>query len=250
MLYYKKIGEGPSLIILHGLFGSGDNWRSFAGSLKDSYQVILPDLSNHGRSPWSSDISYKLMAKDIIQLMDHEQIEKTYLIGHSMGGKVAMQLSHEYSARIEKLGVIDIGPWAYPPGHTQIFDAVSALDVDQLRSRADADRALQSHISDTGVRQFILKNLGRNTQGGYVWKANFALLHQFYDQIISGLDITRIAIPTLFVCGQQSNYVTNDDHSRIAELFTQSTIQHLDTGHWVHAERPMELRALINDFMI
>jgi Predicted hydrolases or acyltransferases (alpha/beta hydrolase superfamily) len=250
MLHYKKIGSGAHIIILHGLFGSGDNWRTFAHSLKESFQVFLPDLRNHGRSSWTTDISYPLMAQDIIELMDYEQINQASVIGHSMGGKVAMQLAHSYPDRLKKLGVIDIGPWAYPPGHKELFDAVFALDIEALKSRAEADKELQSHISNLGVRQFLLKGLNRKSDGGYKWKTNFALLYQHYPQLIASLNIREISVPTLFVNGSRSNYVTKDDHQKIIDLFSTPIIEELDAGHWIHAERPMELSALINDFLM
>ena len=175
-LNVKTLGQGPGLIILHGLFGSLDNWMSHARKLAESYSVYLIDQRNHGKSPHSDSWDYPIMAEDLYHLMDQEGIYTSHILGHSMGGKTAIQFAMQHPERIDKLIVADMGVKAYSPHHTQIIEALNAVDLDEVDSRQAVDALLESRIPNPGIRQFLLKGLGRNGEEGFAWKFNLKVL--------------------------------------------------------------------------
>lgn len=249
MLYYKIIGEGNPVVILHGLFGTSDNWRTFAGMLKNHFQVILIDQRNHGRSFWSDEFNYDVLSEDVIEVLDSLEIRQAHILGHSMGGKTALTLAKLFPERIASLMVIDIGVKQYAPGHNQIFDAILNMNPDDLSSRSEADEMLSKTIKDKSVRQFLLKSLGRTPEGGFKWKTNFQALYLQYEHILAALSVDNISVPSLFVRGIKSHYISNEDIEKLEKMFSSVRFVNINAGHWVHAERPKELFEAISSFL-
>jgi esterase len=240
-LYHRIIGEGKPLVILHGLFGFSDNWLTHAKKLASYYQVILVDLRNHGHSPWSDEFSYALMAQDVKDLFDELQLNKVILLGHSMGGKVAMHFAQKHETFIEKLIVVDIGVKAYPMHHQHILQGMHAIDLNRVKVRSEAEIILEKHIDSNGVRQFLLKNLYWKEKGQLAWRMNLSVLEREMGEILSALPNKIVLSPTLFIRGELSNYILDEDITEIEELFPDSQIVSIaNAGHWVHAEAPDE----------
>lgn len=251
MIFHKRVGEGRPVIILHGLFGTGDNWRTFAGMLKDQYEVILLDLRNHGRSFWSDDFNYEIAAQDVVDLMDELEIQHADIIGHSMGGKVAMTLAQNHPDRVDKLVVVDIARKKYPRGHDLIFDAIFSIEPAQLNDRKEAEDKLALKIGEQGVRQFLLKSLARDKEGGFRWKTNFKALFKSYEEILSEVEVREIKAKTLFIRGSRSSYIREEEVSRLKDYMPEAEVSvvSIDAGHWVHAERPKELFGHVSSFL-
>ena len=249
-LYYRTLGEGTPLIILHGLFGSSDNWISLAKFWAENFQVFLIDLRNHGQSFHSSEFNYDVMSQDLLHLMDEEQIESAFIIGHSMGGKVAMKFAIQNPNRVTSLIVIDIGPKFYPVHHEQILKGLTAIPVNILSSRNEAEEILKKYVSETGIRQFLLKNLKR-VPDGFDWKINLLSIRENIEKVGEELEATdQFDGPTLFIRGFNSNYIEDADLKLIYMIFPNSKLETIaGAGHWVHAERPKELMNVINGFM-
>ena len=251
-LNYKILGEGKPLIILHGLFGMLDNWRTIARHLEDTYKSILVDLRNHGKSPHDSEMNYKYMAEDIRELMDDLQLENTILMGHSMGGKVAMQFSLMYPDRVTHLVVIDISPRAYPPHHHEVLQAIESIHPSSLNSRNEAETTLRKYLhDDEDTIQFLLKNINRLPEGGFQWKANMPVILASYSHLMEGIQVeSTFAKPVLFITGETSNSVHKDDWAEIRQIFPLT--QHVEVenaGHWVHADQPAALLGAFHLFM-
>lgn len=249
MLYYKKIGEGDPLIILHGLFGSGDNWRTIGRKLSDDFMVILIDQANHSRSPWTDEWSYEQAAKDVIEVMDELELDSAHILGHSMGGKVTMTLAQMFPNRVERLIMVDIAPKAYPRGHDLIFEAIFAMNFEHINDRGDADEQLATKIGSPMVRQFLLKSLARDPEKGWRWKTNFQLLYDTYDKMVAEIPIDRIDQPSLFIRGGRSIYVSEEDIISLKANMSDVHFVTIDAGHWVHAERPQELLSAVRSFI-
>lgn len=251
-LYSDTLGSGPDLVILHGLFGSGDNWRSIAKSLSEHYRVHLLDLPNHGRSPWVKQQSYPVFAEAVSDWMAAQGIENTALLGHSMGGKVAMQLALNNSqSNINKLIIVDIAPRAYPPHHQDIFRALANTDLSQHKNRSEVDEALKDGIETTGIRQFILKSLYRNEAGQLAWRFNLEALQQQYDSIANEPDFEHpYTGPTLFIKGMNSQYIQTSDQPAIMERFPEARAKIIEgAGHWPHAEKPAAFLRILERFL-
>jgi len=250
-LNYKEFGSGEPIIILHGLFGTLDNWQTIAKQLAEDYWVFIIDQRNHGRSPHLDDHSYPLMAEDLKSFLDQLWIPRAHVIGHSMGGKTAMQFAVNYPDMVERLIVIDMGPTKNEGGHETIFEALLEVDVQNLASRTDADQALATRIKDYGVRQFLLKNLTRDKEGGYRWKMNLQVIHNTYSKI---LDPVILDAPydgeILFIRGGTSDYIGKAESEAIQQSFPNASIKTIqDAGHWVHADAPNELLKLVRQFL-
>jgi len=249
-LNYKKYGEeGEHLIILHGLFGTLDNWNTLSKKFSESFQVIAFDARNHGKSEQDKQIDYTLMAKDLFNLLDDLKIEKAHILGHSMGGKTAMQFAINYPQKVDKLIVVDIAPKAYQNGHQIIFDAFKSLDFDAIKSRKDADNQLKPILTDFGVRQFILKNLGLNAEKKYFWKPAYTWIEAEYENIITKIDGTYSGT-SLFIKGEKSRYIAANEFENIQQQFTHSALKTIENaGHWVHAENPKEFYKIVIEYL-
>lgn len=251
-LTYHSFGSGPPLVILHGLFGCKENWRSLARQLANYFQVFTLDQRNHGQSPHADEFSYQAMADDLLEFLNSQALDRVHLLGHSMGGKTAMQFAACYPQRLNRLIIEDISPSAYAPRHLEIFAALDQLQLKQLGSRGEADRLLQTAVPDLEVRQFLLKNLQRQADGGFSWRFNLPVLQKHYSALIATLDISGpIEIPTLFLRGSRSNYLPPALPFEISGLFTRSKMVTIeDAGHWVHAEQPQAFLQAARDFLV
>lgn len=250
-LNFKKLGEGKAVIIMHGVFGSLDNWLTVGKKLAENFEVYLLDLRNHGDSFHDEEFTYEAMANDLAAFIESEKIEDPVIIGHSMGGKVAMKFAVNAPASFDKLIVVDIAPRAYRPHHQEILDGLKSIDLQNLKSRKDADDQLSKHISELGVRQFLLKNLSRDREGNFQWKLNLPVIDANIGNVGEGLE-DKLASdkPTLFIRGENSNYISNKDNISIVSFFPNSEIKTVsNAGHWVHAENPDELIGYIEEFI-
>jgi esterase len=240
-LNYKKYGEaGQNLIILHGLFGMLDNWHTLAVRFGTQFQTWTIDQRNHGKSPHSDEIDYNILAEDLHDFCNQHQIEQPAVLGHSMGGKAAMQYALNYPGSISKLIVVDMAPKNYPEdGHDAIIEALRSLDLTQIKSRKDADDVLKLKIPEEGVRQFLLKNLTREGDN-YILKMNFDSLSKNYDKLSANIDIKgKFEKDTLFIRGEKSKYILDSDEPNILITFPKAQFVTIPgAGHWVHAEAP------------
>ncbi|WP_136466129.1 alpha/beta fold hydrolase [Flagellimonas onchidii] len=243
VLHSKILGEGQPLLILHGFLGMSDNWKSLGNQYaQNNFQVHLIDQRNHGKSFHSDDFDYGFMSSDVIQYMDHHQIERAHFIGHSMGGKTVMQLAVTNPDRISKLLVADIAPKYYPPHHQYIIDALGKLDLDSISSRKEADTVLSQYLPEFGIRQFLLKNLFWEEPGKLGFRFNFDVLKDKMDEIGENINSNeKYDGPTLFLRGDRSEYILPNDFSEIKKHFPNSEIETVsNAGHWLHAENPKQ----------
>jgi len=251
LLHYKEIGEGKPLVILHGLFGTSDNWQTHAKKLGEYYRVILVDQRNHGHSPWSEDFTYEYLADDLERLILHLGIDKFTLIGHSMGGKTAMYYSQKYPTRLEKMVIVDIGIKQYPMHHNEIIKGIKSLDLTTISSRSVAEQAMIPFVDSYGVRQFLLKNLYWVEKGKLAWRMNVDVLEREMEEILAPIPTIEVWTPTLFLRGAMSNYILDEDWDAIEEVFPDATLETIENaGHWVHSEQPDEFIEKVLGFII
>ena len=250
-LHFKQIGQGEPLVLLHGLFGSGDNWFGVAPKLAEKFHVFIPDMRNHGHSPHHAEMDYPLMAADVEKFFAAQGIESAHVIGHSMGGKVAMQFALDFPARVKKLVVVDMAPRAYKRAHDHIFEALLALDLAAFQTRGEIEDALASQIPSLNLRRFLLKNLGRDDLGKFVWKMNLRGVAENYSRLGEVLAVNHhFDKPTLFIRGGKSDYINAADEKQIQQLFPASIVQTIESAnHWVHADAPGEFLRLVQDFI-
>ncbi len=243
-LNFIRQGTGPDLLILHGFLGSLDNWQTQARMLAEHFTVWTIDQRNHGRSPHTGQHSYELMAADLLQFCRDQGLHTFYLLGHSMGAKTAMYFAREHANFLTGLVLVDMGVKAYVGGHEKLLEALNELPVAELSSRTEADEKLAAKIHEPGVRQFLLKSLARNEPGGFRWRFNLDALTRNYDEVLKPfVTDTSIVVPTLFVRGGRSPYITDEDWDSIQSMFPRATLSTVErAGHWVHAEA-------INPFM-
>lgn len=250
-LHFKEIGQGRAVVLLHGLFGSSDNWHFIAQRLAEQFHVFAVDHRNHGQSPHHAEMNYPLMAADVEKFFVARGLASASVIGHSMGGKTAMQLALQFPERVEKLVVADMAPRAYAPAHDKIFAALLALELPKFHTRQQMEDALAPEIPNLVLRRFLLKNLDRNADGAFHWKINLAGLAQNYLKLGEPVAAAApFAKPTLFIRGGKSKYIKAEDESLIRELFPQSQIQTIaEASHWVHADEPEEFLRRLLDFL-
>lgn len=253
-LHYRKAGEGQPLIILHGLFGSSDNWQTLGKQFADKgFTVFLTDLRNHGRSPHSDEWNYKVMSEDLLELLDDNGLDRVNIIGHSMGGKAAMQFAAHHAARIKKLVVADIAPKKYPHSQRDVVEALQAVDLDSVTSRKEAEEILSEGITDFGTKQFLLKNLywKEEEKERLAWRFNLDVIARDIDVVSEGLNAPgTIDVPTLFVRGSKSHYILDEDIPSIKELFPGAEVKTIDNaGHWLHAEQPQAFFDAVMEFL-
>jgi esterase len=252
LVHYKQYGDsGKVIFILHGIFGMLDNWHLVAKSLSSEYTVYTIDARNHGQSPHTQEMSYQLMAEDVIELADRLGIQQFILLGHSMGGKTAMWTAHQFPDRVEKLILVDIAPKAYKPGHAQYFKAFEEIPWSTLQNRKEVDEALLPYEDSAGVRLFLAKNIERNDQGGFSVKSNIEALRASYSEIIGKLDLTKVYNkPTLFILGEHSHYLSEEDKPYIEQFFPLAQyVTVSNAGHWVHADNPVEFLEKLEAFL-
>jgi esterase len=248
-LHYQTLGQGQPLMLLHGLFGSADNWHTVAKYFSQHYQVISVDLRNHGRSPHHDSQTYIDMADDLIALLDTLNLGSVYLLGHSLGGKVAMQFATLYPERVKKLIIVDMAMRSYPDAQTYLIDAMMAVDLSMVKTRNEVNQALSNTIENEKVRQFLLMNLVK-TDGNLQWRINLPALKANYPFIRQAVcESAQFNKPCLFIRGERSDYVSDDDVEHIKAHFTNAQFASLPAGHWVHAEQPQAFIAVIEQFL-
>ncbi|HAA10748.1 MAG TPA: alpha/beta hydrolase [Cytophagales bacterium] len=247
-LFSRVHGSGQPLVILHGVFGSADNWLTLGKRFAEDFEVHLVDQRNHGLSPHSEEFSYPAMAADLEEYLEDHALENPILVGHSMGGKVVMQFAVDNPDRFQKMVVVDIAPRQYPVHHTTILEGLTGIDLPNLKSRGEADKQLALSIKEMGVRQFLLKNLTRNSEKQFAWKINLPVIKREIETIGVKIDGEPVNKPSLFVRGFNSTYIQEADYPQIKQLFPLAQIESLNAGHWVHAEKPEETYQLISDF--
>ena len=250
-LNFKKVGEGEPLVILHGLFGSLDNWMTLAKKLGEHFEVFVVDARNHGQSPHSDDFNYDVMADDLYEFLIFHNIVNPIILGHSMGGKTAMQFAMNYPNQLEKLIVVDIAPKSYPVHHTAILNGMLSLNLNIINTRKGADEELSKHIDDLSTRQFLLKNLYWIEKEKLAWRFNLSVINSQIEIIGQGLENVEIfEKPTLFIRGEKSNYITESDFEPIKNIFPNAEIKSMNTGHWIHAESPVEFLQVLSSFLL
>jgi esterase len=250
ILHYQEYGTGQPLIILHGLLGSLDNWHTLSKTFAESYRVIAVDQRNHGRSPHSDIFTYDAMVEDLSELLDHLNIPSACVLGHSMGGKTAMQFALRYPGRVDKLIVVDIAPREYPRLHDELLDALISTDLSAKTSRHQADAELAQRIPDFSERQFLMKNLARDSTGAFTWKANLEAIRDNYREIARAIKSELpYKGPVLFLKADRVNYVLDSDVPMITSLFPNADIVGIDAGHWIHAEAPTIFAGFVMRFL-
>ncbi|WP_394975391.1 alpha/beta fold hydrolase [uncultured Croceitalea sp.] len=243
ILHSKIIGEGNPLLILHGFLGMSDNWKTLGNKYAESgFKVHLIDQRNHGKSFHSEDFDYEILANDLKVYMNYHNITKTALIGHSMGGKTVMQFACSNPLMVTKLIVADISPKYYPPHHNEIIDGLKSLDFNKISSRGEADKKLSEHLSDFGIRQFLLKNLYWVEKGKLGFRFNLDVLQNKMEEIGENISSTAsFSGETLFLRGDRSEYILQNDFDIIKRHFPSADIETIsNAGHWLHAENPNE----------
>lgn len=249
-LFYRTSGQGHPLIILHGLFGSSDNWYTLAKTFSEHYTIYLPDQRNHGQSPHSNDMNYEVLAEDLHGFIQEHRLERPHIIGHSMGGKAAMNYAVKYTDQLSKLIVVDIVPKPYPVHHDAILDGLHAIPLPVLQSRGEADRLLAAFVPEADVRQFLLKNLGRDAEGRFQWKINLHAIDENIEAMGAGMIFSgKHDGPALFIRGEKSNYYAPGDEERIRAFFPHAEVVSMDTGHWVQAEKPEEFARVVLNYL-
>lgn len=238
-LNYRVTGSGEPLIALHGLFGSLENLGGITHRLSEDYEIHALDLRNHGRSPHADRMDYPAMAADVLAYMDQQGLEKASVLGHSMGGKTAMELALANGNRVDRLIVADIAPVDYSPKHDAIIAGLLKLDLTALKSRTDADKALSESIDEKAVRQFLLKNLVRDDDG-FHWRINLDTIANCYGNIAAAPETSGpFKGPTLFLKGAESAYIQTKHRDAVARLFPNASLRIIPgTSHWLHAEKP------------
>jgi esterase len=249
-LFFKTLGEGQPLLILHGLFGSADNWQTHAKKLSENFKVYLIDQRNHGHSMHSDIMSYDAMAGDLYDLIAEEGLRDVMMIGHSMGGKTILRFGQQYSFLIDRMIVADMGMKQYPPHHDLVFKGLFAVDVSNCTDRKQAEERLSEHVKDFSTRQFLLKNLFWKEPGKLDWRFNLEVLFQQREELMKGLPDEKIACDTLFLRGGLSNYVLEADFSEIERVVPNSSFETIEAaGHWLHAEAPEEFLMRASRFL-
>ena len=252
-LHYKQYSaEGAPLVILHGLYGNGGNWAVHARQLADQFAVYTFDARNHGQSPHASSMLLPEMADDVAETMQELGLETVHLVGHSMGGKTAMLLALQKPALVKSLVVVDIAPVAYHRHDDEVLDALRALDVEKLESRAQADEKLAELISTKAIRDFLLTNLQRDAEGKFSWRINLPVIARSFAQL-TGWPETKTVYegPALFIQGSESRYILPAYQQQTLEQFPHAVLKIVaGAGHWVHSEKPEAVQKLIRNFLL
>lgn len=252
ILHSKIIGEGKPLLILHGYFGMSDNWKTLGNQFAKDFQVHLIDQRNHGRSFHEDDFNYELLADDLYNYIEHYELENVFLVGHSMGGKTAMTFATKYPTYVEKMIVVDISPKAYAPHHNAILAGLNSIDFSLQNTRKLVEAQLTNYISDWGVRQFLLKNVYWKDKGQLDFRFNLKSLTQNNNEVGNALHANAFFDkPTLFLKGQRSGYITEEDQLIIQKHFPIFQIREIaNAGHWLHAENPNDFFKAVCDFLV
>jgi len=250
-LSFRKLGSGKPLFILHGLFGSSDNWQTLGKQFAEKFTVYFVDQRNHGRSPHSAEHSYALMSDDLLELINSENLDKVMLMGHSMGGKTAMYFAINHPEKVDKMVVVDISPKKYPVTNQDIIDVLEKVNLTIVKSRKEVEEILSRDIKDPGTLQFLLKNLYWGDSQKLAWRFNLEALKDNIALIgeVTPMPSTPLQMPVLFVKGEKSDHIFNADKLIPAMFANAKMVTIPDAGHWVHANKPVEFFTLVNDFL-
>ena len=250
-LHSEILGSGPPLLILHGLFGSGTNWRTLAKSVfAHDFETHLIDQRNHGDSPHDDVFDYQALAQDIVEYIEYNNLIKPIALGHSMGGKALMQAAVSHPDRFQKIVVVDIAPKAYDGSLRPIISALESLDLG-VANRGELDAALAKRLPTASLRAFLLKNAKRLPEGGFDWKVNLSAISKSYENINDTLDGDEpFNGPTLFIRGEKSDYIRDSDMELIREYFPSANLETVaGAGHWVHYEAPKPFIEKVSQFL-
>ncbi len=252
ILHTDITGQGQPLVLIHGLFGSFENLGVIARALQDQFQLINIDLRNHGRSPHTDMMDYPQMANDVVATLQQLGIKKYAVLGHSMGGKVAMQMALSQPAPISKLILADISPVQSEPRHQRILQGLAAIDLSALKDRKHADTLLQPFVDELAVRQFLLKNLYKDDREQFQWRFNLPALLANYEALLAApTAIGPFTGETLFIKGGNSDYIQAAHQAHILSLFPNASVKIIQgTGHWLHAEKPTVFSKIVADFLL
>lgn len=251
-LYAKQYSDsGPPLVILHGLYGNQGNWSTHARQLALTHAVYALDARNHGQSPHADSMRLEEMADDVAETLDGLGLASTHLLGHSMGGKVAMLLALRAPQRVRSLVVVDIAPVAYAKGVDPVLNALASLDLATLQSRSDADAKLAERINSKAVRDFLLTNLQRAADGTFQWRINVPVIREYFDEVTGWPDGAGVYDgPAFFIRGGNSDYVLPEYHEAMRRQFPRCVLKTVENaGHWVHSEKPEALQRLVGNFL-
>jgi len=251
-LNYQQLGQGEHLVLIHGLFGSLENLNMVAKQLSQHYCVTSVDVRNHGNSFHQIGMSYSELAQDVIYLLEQLSIKSCHVLGHSMGGKIAMQLALSFPQKVNKLILADIAPVQYPAHHQTIIAGLQALDFSLINKRKDADTQLEKYVDNVGVRQFLLRNLMMNAPGQFSLKCHLNNIEQGYPQIMCGQEDSSLSFAgaTLFIKGGDSDYILTEHQSIIKRLFPKAKAKIIQgVGHWLHAEKTVAFNRIVSDFL-
>lgn len=253
-IYSRQTGDihAPPIIVIHGLFGSLDNLGLIARKLSDSYCVYSLDLPNHGRSAHTDSTSLVSLAEAVAHWMDENDVARAHILGHSLGGKVGMEIALRYPEKVDRLMVADIAPVAYHARHDDVFAAFRAVDLGAIQSRMDADKMMQPYVSELSTRSFLLKNLEKTSEGSWYWRANIDGLIGAYDQLIEANSdsFPSFSAPVLFIKGELSPYILPEHRDAILSLFPNASVKVINgTQHWLHAEKPDIFVGIIKRFL-
>ena len=251
LLNYQQLGQGEHLLLIHGLFGSLENLNMVAKSLSQNYCVTSVDVRNHGNSFHEEGMSYAALAQDIINLLDHLDISSCHILGHSMGGKIAMQIALSHSNRVNKLIIADIAPAKYPAHHLSIIAGLQAMDLAKAENRKDLDSQLAKYVDNMGVRQFLLRNVVRDSQNQFKFKCNINNIEQGYSDVMQQIKSeNNFVSETLFIKGGNSDYILPEHQSSILSLFPSAKAKIIQgAGHWLHAEKTAAFNRTVTDFL-
>jgi len=265
-LFYRQEGSGIPLVIIHGLYGSSDNWLSVAKKLSSEFKVFSIDQRNHGRSPKSNDHNYEVLKNDLAEFFNQHNIDKAVVVGHSMGGKTAMHFAADYPERIEKLVIVDIAPKNYfllndesqYYLHNNILLAMLEIDFNKIQSRKQIENHLLERIDNHEIVQFLMKNIYRSKESHlYEWRINVQVLYENLDEIIKGVNANsfddRLPIynyPVLFIKGAKSNYILAEDYPSIRRIYPDANIVEIpEAGHWPHVEQHQLFMDAVSNFL-
>ncbi len=252
-LFYRHYGEGQPVIILHGLFGISDNWVTIGRRLAEKFEVYILDQRNHGQSPHSETFNYYALVDDLFEFIEDHQIINPVLIGHSMGGKVAMNFALEHPHRVDMLIVVDMSVRHYPARqqHMDILNAMLSVDFDAISSREEVEEIITSRVKSPKISQFVLKNLYRIGKTRLAWRLNVDAIYNNIENVFEGINSPYSSeIPALFIKGGASDYIIDEDYDLILKKFPDARFTTIENAsHWVHAEKPDELCAVFSKFL-
>ena len=250
-LYHRQTGSGEPLVVIHGLFGAIENLGMITRLLKDDYSIYAIDLPNHGRSVHLDQLSLPIMAKWVVDWMDAQNLQSAHFLGHSLGGKVAMEIALRYPSRVGKLVVADIAPVAYERRHDEVLAGFAAVDLEKIENRKDADKQMAKHVPEIAVRSFLLKNL-EQVEGRWQWRIHLKGLANSYEELIAANshDCEAFNSPVLFIKGEKSSYILPKYKEAILALFPNASVKVIaDTEHWLHAEKPEVFAGIVKRFL-